>query len=298
MPDHGREGLEGYELGENRYGKSRIRLVTVRRGPAEHNLRDLTVAVALEGDFDAAHTAGNNAGVIATDTMKNTVYAFARDRLTSSPEAFALELARHFAGYDVVSRAIVDIAEHPWVRVPTDAGPAPDAFTRAGDLTRIVHVAVDASGSAEVEAGVDDLTVMKTTKSAFTGFDRDQYTTLPEVDDRLMATKMRVTWGYRSDVAGDAAFNYDAAWDRARAALRNSFAAHFSPSVQASIWIMAGALMDAEMSIDWVRMVLPNLHHWRVDLAPFGLDNPGEVFVSTTEPHGLIDATVHRRGTT
>src|SRR4029453_18715604 len=113
----------------------------------------MTVAVALEGDFDAVHTAGDNAGVIATDTMKNTVYAFARDRLTGSPEAFGLELARHFAGYDVVSRAIVDIAEHPWVRVPTDAGPAPDAFTRAGDLTRLVHVAVDASGSAEVESG-------------------------------------------------------------------------------------------------------------------------------------------------
>jgi urate oxidase len=284
-----------YELAENRYGKSRIRLVTVRRGASRHELRDLTVAVALDGDFAAAHTQGDNAGVIATDTMKNTVYAFARDRLTGSPESFALELARHFAGYEVVGKAIVDISEHPWVRVPTDAGPAADAFTRAGDLTRLAHVEVDASGSTAVEAGVDDLTVMKTTKSAFAGFDRDAYTTLPEVDDRLMATRMRVTWGYRSDVAGDDTFNYDAAWDRARAALRNSFAAHFSASVQTSIWIMAGAMMDAEMSIDWVRMVLPNLHHWRVDLSPFGLDNPGEVFVSTTEPHGLIDATVRRR---
>jgi urate oxidase len=284
-----------YELAENRYGKSRIRLVPVRRGASRHELRDLTVAVALDGDFAAAHTQGDNAGVIATDTMKNTVYAFARDRLTGSPESFALELARHFAGYEVVGKAIVDISEHPWVRVPTDAGPAADAFTRAGDLTRLAHVEVDASGSTAVEAGVDDLTVMKTTKSAFAGFDRDAYTTLPEVDDRLMATRMRVTWGYRSHVAGDDTFNYDAAWDRARAALRTSFAAHFSASVQASIWIMAGAMMDAEMSIDWVRMVLPNLHHWRVDLSPFGLDNPGEVFVSTTEPHGLIDATVRRR---
>jgi len=295
VPDEPRDLLEDYELGENRYGKSRIRLVTVRRGPTQHNLRDLTVAVALEGSFDAAHTGGDNAGVIATDTMKNTVYAFARDRLTGSPEAFGLTLARHFAGYDTVGRATVDIAEHAWVRVPTDTGPAPDAFTRAGDLTRLVHVVVDSSRSEEVEAGLDDLTVMKTTKSAFTGFDRDQYTTLPEVDDRLMATKMRVTWGYRRDVPGDSAFDFDAAWERTRAALRNSFAAHFSPSVQASIWIMAGAMMDAELSIDWVRMILPNLHHWRVDLSPFGLDNPGEVFVSTTEPHGLIDATVQRR---
>jgi urate oxidase len=138
--------------------------------------------------------------------------------------------------------------------------------------------------------------VMKTTKSAFKGFDRDRYTTLAEVDDRLMATKIRATWGYREDMA-DSGMDFDAAWERARAALMTSFAEHFSPSVQASVWIMGTAMMDAEGSIEWVRMVLPNLHHWTVDLAPFGLDNPGEVFVSTTEPHGVIDATV-RRSTT
>lgn len=284
-----------YELGENRYGKSRIRLVTVRRGPEQHQVRDMTVAVALEGGFDAVHTAGDNANVIATDTMKNTVYAFARDRLTGSPEAFGLELARHFAGYEVCSRATVDIAEHPWVRVAAPTGPAPDAFVRTGELTRLVSVAVDRSGAVEVSAGVDDLTVMKTTRSAFSGFDRDRYTTLPEVDDRLMATKVRATWGYRSDLASTAGFDFDAAYERSRTTLMHSLAEHFSPSVQASIWIMGTAMMDAEASIEWVRMVLPNLHHWKVDLAPFGMDNPGEVFVSTTEPHGLIDATVRRR---
>jgi urate oxidase len=284
-----------YELGENRYGKSRIRLVTVRRGPDEHHLRDLTVAVALEGEFGAVHTRGDNAGVIATDTMKNTVYAFARDRLTGSPEAFALELARHFSSYDVCGRALVDIVEHPWSRVRTRDGEAPDAFVRSGEYARLASVAVDRSGAVAVTAGIDDLTVMKTTKSAFAGFDRDRYTTLAEVDDRLMATKVRATWGYRPDLASGGAFDFEAAWSRAAESLMHSFAEHFSPSVQASIWVIAREMMDAEASIEWVRMVLPNLHHWRVDLSPFGLDNPGEVFVSTTEPHGLIDATVHRR---
>jgi urate oxidase len=223
------------------------------------------------------------------------VYAFARDRLTGSAEAFGLELARHFAGYPVVARAIVDIAEHGWARVGTDAGDAPDAFVRSGDLTRLARVALGPNGAVGIEGGVDDLTVMKTTKSGFSGFDRDRYTTLPDVDDRLMATKIRATWGYRSDLAGDAALDFDAAWEGARSTLLASLAEHFSPSVQASIWIMGTAMMDAEPAIDWVRMVLPNLHHWTVDLAPFGMDNPGEVFVSTTEPHGLIDATVRRR---
>ncbi|HXG26796.1 MAG TPA: urate oxidase [Candidatus Binatia bacterium] len=284
-----------YELGENRYGKSRIRLVTVRRGPDRHHLRDLTVAVALEGDFAAAHVRGDNTNVVATDTMKNTVYAFARDRLTGSPEAFGLELAGHFTAHRSVSRATVDIQEHRWSRIPTATGEAPDAFLRTGDLTRLAKVTVADGGATEVEAGIDDLTVMKTTKSAFSGFDRDEFTTLPEVDDRLMATKIRATWAYRGDLVDGGSLDFDAAWSRAREALVATLAEHFSPSVQASIWIMARAMLDAEPSIDRVRMILPNLHHWKVDLAPFGLENPGEVFVATTEPHGLIDATVHRR---
>jgi urate oxidase len=284
-----------YELGDNRYGKSRIRLVTVRRGPDRHHLRDLTVAIALEGDFAAAHEDGDNANLVATDTMKNTVYAFARDRLTGSVEAFGLELARHFAGHPSVDRAIVDLAEHPWDRVAIPAGEAPDAFVRTGELTRIARVVAAHGGGVEVEAGLDDLTVMKTTKSAFTGFDRDRYTTLPEVDDRLMATKVRATWGYRAELIANGGVDFDGAWARAHGQLLATFAEHFSRSVQESIWIMGTAMMAAEPSIEWVRIVLPNLHHWKVDLAPFGLDNPGEVFVSTTEPHGLIDATVRRR---
>ena len=290
-----------YQLGENRYGKSRIRLVTVRRGPERHHLRDLTVDVALEGDFGAAHTRGDNANVIATDTMKNTVYALARDRFTGSIEAFGLELARHFASNRAVGHAAVTLREHLWSRLVVDGAMVPDAFMRGGGLTRVATVAVPSpvGGSepveAAVEAGLEDLTVMKTTKSGFSGFARDRYTTLLEVDDRLMATKISATWGYRPGLAESGELDFDVAWDAAREALLRSLAEHFSPSVQASIWIMATAMMDAEGSIDWVRMVLPNLHHWTVDLSPFGLDNPGEVFVATTEPHGQIDATVHRR---
>jgi len=101
--------MADYELGENRYGKSRIRLVTVRRDGDRHDLRDLTVDISLEGDFEAAHVSGDNAHLVATDTMKNTVYAFAKDRLTGSPEAFGLELARHFAAGSQVSRATISL---------------------------------------------------------------------------------------------------------------------------------------------------------------------------------------------
>jgi urate oxidase len=285
--------MPDYELGENRYGKSRIRLVSVRRGADRHDLRDLTVDVSLEGDFEAAHVSGDNANLVATDTMKNTVYALAMDRLTGSPEAFGLELARHFAAGPQVSRATISLREHAWSRIEVGAEPAPDAFLRSGAATRTAIASV-AGGVPAVEAGIEDLTVLKTTRSAFAGFERDRYTTLADTDDRIMATKITATWGY-GEAALESDFDFDATHGLLTDRLLATFADHESPSVQASIWIMGTAMLDAEPAIDWVRMVLPNLHHWRVDLAPFGLDNPNEIFVSTTEPHGLIDATVRRK---
>ena len=277
------------ELAANRYGKSAIRLVRVIREGERHTVRDLTVAIALEGDFEAAHVEGDNAAVVATDTMKNTVYAFAREHLTGSIERFGHVLARHFGAFDQVHRATVSIDEHRWVRLPTEDGPAPDAFLRSGDFVRTAVVESGADGES-VTAGVRDLTVMKTTRSAFRGFPRDQLTTLAETDDRLMATRITAAWTY-----GEATdLDFDAAFDAIGATLLDVFAEHHSPSVQASIWILGKAVLERHPEVEQVRMTLPNLHHWLVDLSPFGQENPGEVFVPTTEPHGLIEATVRR----
>ena len=130
---------------------------------------------------------------------------------------------------------------------------------------------------------------------AFTGFERDAWTTLPEADDRIMSTKITAVWGY-GETAAEPGFDFDAAFDGARSTLLTVLAEHFSPSVQTSVWIMATAMLEADPAMDWVRMVLPNLHHWTVNLEPFGLENRDMVYVSTTEPHGLIDATVRRSG--
>jgi urate oxidase len=276
------------ELGANRYGKAAIRLVRVVRGPGAHRIRDLTVAVALEGDFAAAHTDGDNALVVATDTMKNTVYAFAKDRLDGSLETYGRALADHFLDFAQVDRATVSIREHAWKPVATPDGPAPDAFVRGGSGTRLATIAADLGGTT-IEAGVEDLVVMKTARSGFSGFPRDRYTTLPDVDDRIMATKVTAIWRYGSpDLASD---ELQAA---VQATLLEVFADHDSPSVQTSVWLMARAIIERHEEVAEVRMALPNLHHWLVDLTPFGLTNDNEIFVATTEPHGLIEATVRR----
>jgi urate oxidase len=274
------------ELGANRYGKQSIRLVRVIRGPV-HRVRDLTVDVALEGGFDAAFVAGDNALVVATDTMKNTVYAFATEHLDGAIELFARRLATHFVEQEAVERATVSIREHAWEPLETKAGPAPDAFRRSGGMTRTA-VAVAGAAGVVVESGVEDLVVMKTGRSAFSGFPRDEYTTLPEVRDRIMATKVTATWRHAIE-PGD--------WDARQAglvhALLAAFADHDSESVQHSIWLIANAMLEAEPGIEHVTMSLPNLHHWIVDMTPFGQPS-GDIFVATEQPYGLIEATVRR----
>jgi len=276
------------ELTANRYGKAAIRIVRVDRDRTPHRVRDLTVAIALEGDFVAAHTDGDNSMVVATDTMKNTAYALAATHLTGAVEAYGTALGRHFLEFAQVDRSIVNIREHAWGPVDVGGTPAPDAFVRSGQGTRVATVAAT-RGEVTVEAGVEDLAVMKTTRSGFSGFPRDRFTTLAETDDRLMATKLTAIWRY-----GSPEIDFDETWTAVRGTLLEVFAEHDSPSVQTSIWIMAKAMLERHDELDEVRMVLPNLHHWTVDLSAFGVTNDKLVYISTTEPHGLIEATVRR----
>ena len=279
------------ELGPNRYGKAAIHLVRVARDEAGHRVRDVIVAVALEGDFTAAHADGDNSLVIATDTMKNTAFAYARDHLDASIEAYGRALAEHFLEFDQVERATVNVREHVWRPIEVGGAPARDAFLRSGDGIRVATVAAS-RGEITVEAGIEDLVAMKTTRSGFSGFPRDRYTTLAETDDRLMATKITAIWRY-----GSPDLDFDATFEAVRVTLLEVFADHDSPSVQTSIWIMAKAMLERHEAIEEVRMVLPKLHHWLADLGPYGMTNDAEVYVSTTEPHGLIEATVRRSET-
>lgn len=274
------------EVGPNAYGKSAIRLVKVVRSETHHRVRDLTIAIALEGDFAASYRDGDNSAVIATDTMKNTAYALAGEYLTGAIEDFAIVLGRHFldSGKEV-ERTRVTIEEHAWRPI----GTAPDAFTRDTSETRTAVVVVGRDGTS-VRAGIDGLSVMKTTRSAFSGFPRDRFTTLKETEDRIMATKVTASWAYDPAAMVDFESAYAAIHDTFLAVLAD----HHSVSVQASIWIVGKAILERHAEVSEVSMSLPNLHHWTYDLAQFGIENDREVYISTTEPHGLIEATIRR----
>jgi urate oxidase len=271
----------------NRYGKSRVRLVKLKRGRVPHDLVDLTIDVQLEGAFDAVYTEGDNTACLATDTMKNTVYALARQDPIDHVEAFALRLAAHFTGKPGVTRARISAVEHRWDRLSAAGRPHPHAFVQPGGEQWTAVVTRDASGD-RVISGLTNLVVLKTTDSAFSGFPRDEYTTLPETDDRILATSLTATWSYRQGAA-----NF-ALRERVRQALVESFAAHDSRSVQHTMYAMGEAALAAGDEVAEITLAMPNRHHLLVDLSPFGLDNPNEVFVATDQPFGLIEATIRR----
>ncbi|HEY4563836.1 MAG TPA: urate oxidase [Thermoanaerobaculia bacterium] len=270
-------------LAENAYGKQAVRLVTVRRHPDRHELRDVTVAIRFEGDFAAAYTDGDNRGVLPTDTMKNTVYALAAEHPFDDIEDFGLLLTDHFLTHNPrVSKVQIDLTEHPWEPFGADG----TAFRQPGGERRIAEVTRDREGM-RVVAGLENLVVMKTAKSAFEGFPRDRYTTLPEAADRLLATAVRATWRYSGP---DVPFGL---WHQVRRVLLETFAEHDSRSVQHTLHAMGEAVVRT-LDIEEIHLAMPNRHHIPVDLRPLGLENRNEIFVATPEPYGLIEGTVRR----
>jgi urate oxidase len=280
-------------LSWNRHGKSGIRLVKIRRpiggGRDEpHGIVDLTIDVQLEGAFAPVYVEGDNAGCLATDTMKNTVYAFARHDPIDHVESFLLRLAEYFAGRPLVERVRVAATEQPWARLSAGGRPHPHAFVQPGGERWTAVVVRDRGGAATVVSGVTSLLVLKTTDSAFAGFPRDEFTTLPDTDDRVLATEVTASWLYRP---GATDFSVR---DPVRAALLDTFAAHDSRSVQHTMYAMAKAALSASDAIAEITLAMPNRHHLLVNLEPFGLDNPNVVLVATDRPFGLIEATVRR----
>jgi urate oxidase len=276
-------------LGQNNYGKSEIRLLKVRRGAERHELWDLDVRVSLEGDFEAAHTRGDNSHLLATDTMRNTVYALAKDHLTGSIEAFGLALVDHFlrAGPTVTS-CLVEITQHRWDRIEVDGRPHEHSFVR-GRGERRTEVSGDEGRSRSVEAGIGDVYVMKTTNSGFEGFLRERFTTLPETDERILATVVTAKWVYNTTDA-----DFDSLWDGVLRETLETFTDHYSPSVQNTLYRMGKAVLEEFPEVERIWYSFPNVHHVHYDLARFGIDNEGEIFHATRDPYGQIEGWVER----
>ena len=272
-------------LGHNQYGKAENRVVRVFRDRDPHEIFDYNVSVALSGGQDAPHLTGDNAPVLPTDTMKNTVYAFAKeDDVVTQPESFGICLARHFVdNTEPITRARIKLEMYPWTQLGD-----PHSFVRDGRYVRTATVTYDGSNTWVV-SGVKDLVVLKSTDSEFWGYLQDQYTTLQPTHDRIMATSLLAQWYHTShDV------DWGKSYDSVLPTLLDTFAGHHSLALQHTLYEMGSAVLSDQPGIAEIRFSAPNKHHFVYDLGRFGLENPNEVFHADDRPYGLIEGTVRR----
>jgi urate oxidase len=275
-------------LGENRYGESAIRVLKLTRRGDRHDLRDLTVDVAFDGDFEDSHTRGENARILPAHTMRNTVYALARDHAAGDVEKFALALANHFYADVTDLRAVhITVAEEPWTRVAVGARPHGSAFSHGPGERRLAVVERNVDGLA-VEAGLDGLSLVKTRNAAFEGFLRGRFTTLPDTADRLMATELTARWRY-----GWSEVPFAAQWRQVRQVLLETFAEHDSRSLQHTLFVMAQAALDQCPPLASIHLRLDAFHPQLVDLSPFSMENT-EVYGGGDSARTIVEATVGR----
>jgi urate oxidase len=272
-------------LGENRYGKAEVRVVHVDRSRQPHAISDWNVSISLAGDMREVHLSGANDQVLPTDTQKNTAYAFAQRLGNVEPEVFALALARHFVDRQPgISRARVQLDSYGWNSI------GPHSLVRAGGEIRTVTVTHDEQSGSWVLGGLRELTLLNTTDSEFWGFARDEYTTLAESTDRMLATSVEAQWRFRTTDSTD--WDWAGAHGRARQALLDAFSGTYSYSLQQSLYAMGSRVLADVPEACEVRLALPNKHHFLVDLSPFGLPNDNEVYHAADRPYGLIEGQV------
>jgi urate oxidase len=286
-----------FVLGPNQYGKAENRVVRVYRDTARHEIRDLNVSTALRGDFRDAHATGDQANVLPTDTQKNTCFAFAKEHGVTSPEDYALTLGARFLDVTPAATASrIEVEEYAWDRIEVGGTGHDHAFVKRGGEVRTTVVTQDNSADSKqawVVSGVKDLVVLKSTGSEFKGYLKDEYTTLKETDDRILATSLVARWRYEASATTDGT-DWNKSFDDIRQVMLETFATTYSRALQESLYAMGSAVLEAHPEVAEIKFSAPNKHHFLVDLSPFGLDNPGEVFIAADRPFGLIEASVQR----
>jgi urate oxidase len=279
------------KLAGNSYGKSDVRLTKVIRQGDRHELLEFSVDIQLNGKFSESYTQGDNSSIVATDSMKNTVYVLAKERQFGTAEEFAILLAEHFLKtYPQVGMASVDVRQTNWARIVVDETPHDHAFVCGGPELWTAGAVVTRDGLRLINGGVTDLMILKTTRSAFKNFVSDRYRTLKDADDRIFATKLRASWAFTSPSA-----DFASARQRIHSAMLKVFATEMSLAVQQTMYQMGEAAIAAAPEISQISLEMPNKHRIPVNLQPFGLENKNEVFVWTDEPFGEIHACVERQ---
>lgn len=297
--------MESFRIINKEYGKAGVRMLHVAKHGDRHTVQELEVETALTLNTEKDYRQGDNSDIIATDSQKNTVYILAKQHGVKNPETFGLLLAEHFINkYPWVVRARVDIKQYPWQRLLDTKGKLHNhAFLSTPTNTRLARVILARGQLPQISVGIRDLTVIKTTQSAFVNFVDDEYRTLPDAEDRIFSTIVTADWSYSQ--RDHRLFDFDRAYSDIKAIILDTFAGPaekgiYSPSVQNTQYLAEKLVLQTIPQVDTVSITMPNRHYFLVDFTKFPIPNlrgpgSGEVLMPVDKPSGLITSTLSRK---
>lgn len=276
------------QLSYAKYGKDNVRVYKVQRQEnGVHNVYEFTVNTMLEGDIETSYvyedaivnqslthrpryTQADNSVVVPTDTQKQTTYIVAKQNPVDPPEVFAGVLATHFIErYPHIHVAHVNVIQHRWARMSVDGKPHTHSFYRDGAETRVIHCTAREGQGITIRSGIKGLLVLKSTGSAFYGYDtKDKYTILPPTNDRILSTEVECGWKWNTfanlDELKKSSSKFNPAWEAARTITFDTFAKEESPSVQTTMYHMCEKILAAVPETEAVDYTLPNKHYFEI----------------------------------
>jgi len=287
-------------LGYNKYGKANVKFLRVVKETPKHLVHEVKAKMQLEGDFNESFETGNNRQVVPTDTMKNSLYIYAKKFNLNCLEEWAIEVGKDMLQrHNQISVVNLELEESNWERIKINGIEHNHAFLKREGI-RFATMKMQRNGQIKLNCGIKDLIIMKSTQSGFENYVKDEYTTLVETKDRVFCTKLFVSWEFNvskpSKIDFNSIYSNNLNLSLQTLAGQDPLKGEYSGSVQQTLFQLGKKILQQNNSIDRVFISLPNVHYFLVHFQRFktNLTNQNEVFETFDGPHGLIEAVVER----
>lgn len=298
------------ELISSSYGKGNVKFLKVKKDKKDPQVQDVleaNVEVLLRGGFDESYTKADNASIVPTDTVKNTILVEAKTTDVWPIERFAAHLAKHFTTkYSHVAGVEITIVQARWTKFEVNGKLHAHSFRHEGPETKRTYLNYEKkSGELILRSSIKDLKVLKSTGSMFYGFHQCDYTILQPTTDRILSTDVDATWEFDMKKIGNGDLDsimkaadtglFDTSYQAARTTTLNRFALENSASVQATMYNMSDEILKKVPEIKTVSYVLPNNHFILFNLEWKGIKGNDDLFYPSSDPNGKIQSTVGRK---
>jgi urate oxidase len=241
----------------NYYGKGAVIVYRLYRDGRPNPVFGASVKLLIYGDaFWQTYTVGDNTGLVATDSMKNFIQRETMNFPGDDLESYCHFLAEKFlTRYPQAEGAQVSAKEIPYTALPgTDVAFAPAGPECAHAVIELIR-AGDELRTAEATSGIGGFRLLRLKGSAFAGFVRDEYTTLPDIKDRPLHMWLDLDWSYTKTTA---AFNQGAVTRQVRRIVHGVFAGFESGSIQEIIYQIGQKMLAEIPSIGEIRLEANN----------------------------------------